>query len=71
MSGEDMTVGAGRARVALTTADIEAYCKTLREILEASRSDRIGTVFGGPRHNEIGFETPDGGLIVLSLRSRL
>jgi len=57
--------------ISLTEADVEQFRKVVRDALETAGTPLIGKVFTGPRHNELGFETRDGGMIVLSMRDHL
>jgi len=52
----------------VTDAEIEALREVVKAALERAGVPEIGKVFAGPRHNEIGFETKDGGHVVLSMR---
>lgn len=58
-------------RVALTDAEIEQLRQVVKTAIEQAGSPLIGKTFAGPRHNELGFETRDGGLIVFSMRDYL
>ena len=52
----------------VTDAEIEALREVVKAALERAGVPEIGKVFAGPRHNEVGFETKDGGHVVLSMR---
>jgi hypothetical protein len=57
--------------IRLQDAEIEALCKVVKAALERAGVPEIGEVFTGPRHNEVGFETKDGGHVVLSMRGAI
>lgn len=68
MSGEGVLAS---ARVVVTDAEIEALRAAVHAALEQAGSPLIGKVFLGPRHNELGFEPRDGGIVVMSMRDFL
>lgn len=57
--------------IKLEDAEIEVLRLAVKAALDRADDPQIGKTFTGPRHNEVGFETRDGGIVVLKLRDYL